>query len=486
MRQNDMGDGIVNGVGSDGPAGKLPATFMWGYATAAQQIEGAADRGESIWDRFAKEQSSKVQDASDGDVSCDSYHLFMDDVALLKEYKAKGYRFSVSWPRIVPLGGRDDPVSPAGVAYYNALIDALLAAGITPFVTLFHWDFPQALQDRYGGWLCKNEVLKDFTRYADVCFAAFGDRVQNWITINEPYVHSVPGWFNGDTAPGRSSDRTFSKEGDSETEPWIVGHHLMLAHAHAAKLYHRKYRAAQGGFISITLNGDWAEPWDDTEESHQAVARKMAAAIGWFADPVFLGHESALMREMLGDRLPTFTANEWELLRDSSDFYGCNTYTTNYIKSGGGDVSTGNAQLLFENAKGERLGEPCACPWLVSVPWGFRRHLKYLYKRYKKPIYVTEAGYARKNEHHMTHEDALNDIERAEYHTRYLNNLLAAVKEDGVDVRSYFGWTLLDNWEWSEGYIPRFGVTYVDFVTGKRYPKLSARKVTEWFDTHLA
>nr|WPS94687.1 beta-glucosidase [Naematelia aurantialba]WVH01939.1 glycoside hydrolase family 1 protein [Naematelia aurantialba] len=468
---------------------QLPKGFVWGYATAAQQIEGAVSedgRGESIWDRFAKTQAHKVQDRSDGDVTCDSYHLYRDDVALLKEYKATGYRFSISWPRLIPLGGRDDPVNPKGIAYYNQLIDALLADGIEPYVTLYHWDFPQVLEERYGGWRNKDEVVADFTRYADVCFAAFGDRVKNWITINEPYVITIPGWFNGDCAPGRSSDRTFCVEGDSETEPWIVGHSLMVSHAHASHLYRTKYRPGQGGHISITLNGDWAEPWADTPDCIDATARKMAAAIGWFADPIFLGHESALMREMLGDRLPTFTDDEWALLKDSSDFYGCNTYTTNYVKPGSTDVSTGYGQLLFENAAGESLGEPCACPWLVAVPWGFRRHLRYLYKRYKKPIYVTEAGYASKDEHLKTLDQACNDIERANYHTQYLDNLLDAIVEDGVDVRSYFGWTLMDNWEWAEGYIPRFGVTHVDFKTLKRTPKFSARAVTKWFEEHLA
>ncbi|GFZ45044.1 beta-glucosidase [Saitozyma sp. JCM 24511] len=489
MRPLEVENMGANGHGER--ARKLPKEFVWGYATAAQQIEGATStdgRGESIWDRFAKQQKDKVQDGSNGDVTCDSYHLYKTDVALLKSYKAKGYRFSLSWPRIIPNGGRDDPVNHKGIEYYNNLIDELLANGITPFVTRSRRSIRGMVRSPVDPGTDvprrnKDEVVKDFTRYADVCFEAFGDRVKNWITINEPYVVTIPGWFNGDCAPGRSSKRPYSAAGDSDTEPWIVGHNLMVAHAHASKLYSRKYRPSQGGKISITLNGDWAEPWDDTPESYRAKERKMAAAIGWFADPIFLGKESVLMRQMLGERLPTFTPEEWELLRDSSDYYGCNTYTTNYIRDGGDDVSTGCAELLFENAKGESLGEPGASPWLVSVPWGFRRHLKYLYKRYRKPIFVTEAGYASKDEHLMTREEACNDVDRAAY---YLDNLLAAVVDDGVDVRSYFGWTLMDNWEWSEGYIPRFGVTYVDFETRKRYPKLSSRRVTEWFDKHLA
>ncbi|WVQ82789.1 hypothetical protein IAT38_004921 [Cryptococcus sp. DSM 104549] len=467
---------------------KLPESFVWGYATAAQQIEGAVDedgRGESIWDRFAKEQRSKVQDGSDGTVTCDSYHLWRDDVALLKEYKSTGYRFSISWPRIISAGGRNDPVNPKGLEYYNRLIDALLEAGVTPFVTLYHWDFPQILEERYGGWRNKTEVVPDFVRFAEVCFEAFGDRVKNWITVNEPYVVTIPGWYNGDCAPGRSSDRSTCTEGDSSTEPWIVGYNLLLAHAHAFRLYDTKYRPIQNGHISITLNGDWVEPWDGSEDSHKAAQRKMAAAVGWFADPIFLGHESPLMREMVGEKLPRFTTEEQDLLKGSSDYYGCNTYTTNYVQSGGSDVSLGLSHLSFENAEGETLGEPCASPWLVSCPWGFRKHLNYLYKTYGKPIFVTECGYASKDEHLKSREEACNDVDRAQYHTQYLDNLLAAISEDGVDVRSYFGWTLMDNWEWAEGYIPRFGVTWVDFKTGKRYPKLSAREVTKWFDKHL-
>ncbi|KAG6845055.1 Beta-glucosidase 1B [Tephrocybe sp. NHM501043] len=248
---------------------KLSADFLWGFATAAFQIEGSAaigGRGKSIWDDFAK-LPGKTLDGRDGDVATDSYRLWKEDVELLAKYGVKAYRFSISWSRIIPLGGRDDAINQEGVKFYSDLIDALLAHGITPFVTLYHWDLPQALHDRYGGWLNKDEVVKDYTRYTKVCFESFGDRVKHWLTINEPWCVAILGYGRGVFAPGRSSDRERSPEGNSSTEPWIVGHNLIIAHANAVKLYRESFKPTQGGQIGITLNGDWQMPYDDSPES---------------------------------------------------------------------------------------------------------------------------------------------------------------------------------------------------------------------------
>ncbi|KAF8876839.1 beta-glucosidase 1B [Infundibulicybe gibba] len=456
-------------------ARKLPKGFLWGFATAAFQIEGSTNvdgRGKSIWDDFSKI-PGKTLDGRDGDVATDSYRLWKTDVALLAEYGVKAYRFSISWSRIIPMGGRNDPVNPKGVKFYSDLIDSLLANGITPFVTLYHWDLPQCLHDRYGGWLNKDEITKDYTNYARICFEAFGDRVKHWLTLNEPWCVSILGYGRGVFAPGRSSDRERSPEGDSATEPWIVGHNLIISHANVVKLYRDKFKPIQKGQIGITLNGDWQMPYDDNPENIEAAQHALDVAIGWYADPIYLGHYPTHMRNMLGDRLPQFTADELALVKGSSDFYGMNTYTTNLCRAGGDDEFQGLVDYTFTRPDGTQLGTQAHCAWLQDYPQGFRSLLNYLWKRYKTPIFVTENGFAVKGENDMPLEQALKDSDRVNYFRGTTAALLAAIHEDGVDVRAYF--RFLDNFEWADGYSTRFGVTYVDYETQARYPKDSGK-----------
>ncbi|KAG5648404.1 hypothetical protein DXG03_004978 [Asterophora parasitica] len=399
---------------------KLPADFLWGFATAAFQIEGSTStdgRGPSIWDGFSRI-PGKTLDGRNGDVATDSYRLLHSDLDLLEQYGIKAYRFSISWSRVIPNGGRDDPVNEKGVRWYNELIDGLLARGITPFVTLYHWDLPQALHDRYGGWLNKEEIVKDYTNYAKVCFEAFGDRVQHWLTINEPWCVAILGYGRGVFAPGRSSDRERSEGGDSATEPWVVGHSLILAHAYAVKLYREQFKSAQGGHIGITIFVS-----DVTDE---------------LSLPLNVG-------------------------------------------AGGDDEFQGNVDYTFTRPDGTQLGTQAHCAWLQDYPDGFRQLLNYLWKKYKTPIFVTENGFAVKGENDLPIEQALIDTDRVSYFRGTTAALLAAVNEDGVDVRSYFPWSFLDNFEWADGYLTRFGVTYVDYETQKRYPKASAKFLIEWF-----
>ncbi|TBU43006.1 beta-glucosidase [Dichomitus squalens] len=466
---------------------KLPSDFLWGFATASFQIEGSTDvdgRGKSIWDDFSK-LPGKTLDGRDGDVATDSYNRWKEDLDLLTQYGVKSYRFSIAWSRIIPLGGRNDPVNEAGIQFYSNLIDALLERGIVPFVTLYHWDLPQALYERYGGWLSR-EIIDDYVNYAKICFERFGDRVKYWcvLTHNEPWCISILGHGRGVFAPGRSSDRTRSPEGDSSTEPWIVGHNLILAHAYACKLYREEFKAKQGGTIGITLNGDMALPYDDSPENITAAQHALDVAIGWFADPIYLGDYPAFLKEMLGDRLPCFTPEELAVVTGSSEFYGMNTYTTNLCKAGGDDEFQGKVEYTFTRPDGTQLGTQAHCAWLQDYPEGFRQLLNYLYKRYSKPIYVTENGFAVKDEHNMPVEQALADHDRVQYFKGNTAVILAAVKEDGVDIRSYFAWSLLDNFEWADGYITRFGLTYVDYETQKRYPKDSAKFYVQWFKEH--
>ncbi|KAJ7605036.1 glycoside hydrolase family 1 protein [Mycena polygramma] len=465
------------------PIRKLPNNFLWGFATASFQIEGSTNadgRGKSIWDDFSR-LPGKTLDGRNGDDATDSYRLWKDDLDLLVRYGVKSYRFSLSWSRIIPLGGRNDPINPKGIEHYSNLIDDLLAHGITPFVTLYHWDLPQGLHDRYGGWLNKDEIVLDYTNYAKVCFEAFGDRVKYWLTMNEPWCISILGYGRGVFAPGRSSDRTRSPEGDSFTEPWIVGHSVILSHANAVKLYRDEFKAKQGGQIGITLNGDWQMPYDDSPENVEAAQHALDVAIGWFADPIYLGHYPPYMQQMLGNRLPQFTPAELAVVKGSSDFYGMNTYTTNLCRAGGDDEFQGLVDYTFTRPDGTQLGKQAHCAWLQDYPEGFRSLLNYLWKKYRMPIYVTENGFAVKNESDMPKEVAVKDTDRVNYYRGVTASLQAAIQEDGVDVRCYFAWSLLDNFEWADGYITRFGVTYVDYDTQERIPKDSANFLVKWF-----
>ncbi|KAF8919779.1 glycoside hydrolase family 1 protein [Mucidula mucida] len=451
---------------------QLPKDFLWGFATASFQVEGSVDvggRGPSIWDEFSRT-PGKTLDGRDGD--------------LLKEYGVKTYRFSIAWSRVIPLGGRDDPVNEEGIRWYKNFVDELVKEGIVPFVTLYHWDLPKALDDRYGGWLNKTEIAKDYARYARVCFEALGDKVKYWLTMNEPWCISILGYGRGVFAPGRSSDRTRSAEGDSSTEPWIVGQSVLLAHAAAVDVYRKEFKAKQGGVIGITLNGDWQMPWDDSPENIEAAQHALDIAIGWFADPIYLGHYPPYMRTMLGNRLPEFTDEELKLVKGSSDFYGMNTYTTNLCRAGGDDEFQGLVDYTFTRPDGTQLGTQAHCAWLQDYPEGFRALLNYLWNRYHMPIYVTENGFAVKDEDAMPREQALADNDRVKYFEGTTRSLLQAIREDGVDIRAYFPWSFLDNFEWADGYVTRFGVTYVDYETQERLPKASGKFLVKWFKEH--
>jgi len=473
------------------PERVLPKDFLWGFATASYQIEGAptADgRGPSIWDTFCKI-PGKIADGSSGDVACDSYNRTAEDIALLKLTGAKAYRFSISWSRIIPIGGRNDPINQAGIAFYKKFVDDLLAEGITPFVTLFHWDLPDGLNKRYGGLLNKDEFVADFAHYSRVLFEAI-PKVKHWITFNEPWCSSILGYSTGLFAPGHTSDRTKSAIGDSSRECWIVGHNFLIAHATSVKIYREEFKAKDGGEIGITLNGDAVYPWDPEDPLDvEAAERKLEFSISWFADPVYFGHYPASMVKQLGDRLPTFTPEESALVKGSNDFYGMNHYTANYIKHktspADADDFLGNLETLFINKNGDGIGPETQSFWLRPNPQGFRDLLGWISKRYGHPkIYCTENGTSLKGENDLPKEEILDDEFRAEYFRGYINALAKAVSEDGVDCRGYLAWSLMDNFEWAEGYETRFGVTFVDYEGGqKRYPKKSAKVVGPLFES---
>lgn len=394
-------------------------------------------------------------------MACDSYHRTGEDIALLKSLGCNAYRFSLSWSRIIPLGGREDPVNQAGIDHYVRFVDDLLAAGIEPFITLYHWDLPDALERRYGGLLSRDEFPLDFERYARVVFAAI-PRCRRWITFNEPWCSSILGYSTGYFAPGRTSDRSRSAAGDSAREPWAVGHNLLLAHGRAVRAYRDGgFKEAQGGEIGITLNGDAVYPWDAADPADaEACERKLEFAISWFADPIYFGRYPDSMRRQLGDRLPEWTPEEAALVRGSNDFYGMNHYTANYIRHGSGsppeDDFLGDLETLFRSRTGESIGPETQSFWLRPNPRGFRDLMVWISKRYGFPkIYVTENGTSLKGENDMSLEQIVEDDFRVEYFDGYVKAMALASKEDGVNVKGYLAWSLMDNFEWAEGYETR-------------------------------
>lgn len=310
---------------------KAESKFLWGVSTAAYQIEGATlEDGKSmnIWDTFASVPGHIYQNDT-ADIADDSYHKFQEDIELIKAMDMKSYRFSIAWSRIISTGERT--VNQKGLDYYNKVIDLLVEANIEPLVTLYHWDLPQYLHEEYGGWL-NPKIENDFVNYADVCFREFGDRVKLWATINEPWSFAFIGYGVGSFAPGRCSDRSKCLEGNSSTEPYIVGHNALNAHSAVVELYRLKYKTTQKGQIGIVLNMDWAEPFTSESNDVKAAENRREFALGWFADPIYFGQYPVSMIKAVGDRLPKFTDEQRHRLIGSVDFFALNHYSTKYFK----------------------------------------------------------------------------------------------------------------------------------------------------------
>ncbi|KAI1862476.1 hypothetical protein JX265_009190 [Neoarthrinium moseri] len=472
----------------------LPSDFLWGFATASFQIEGATKqdgRGPSIWDTFCAV-PGKIAHGANGDIACDSYNRTAEDIELLKKLGSKCYRFSLSWSRIIPLGGRNDPINQKGLDHYVKFVDDLLEAGITPFITLYHWDLPDELDKRYGGLLNRTEFPLDFENYARVVFKAI-PKCKNWITFNEPWCSSILAYSTGFFAPGHTSDRKKSPIGDSSREPWIAGHNLLVAHGRAVKVYREEFKPNDKGQIGITLNGDYTYPWDPEDPADvEACNRKIEFAISWFADPIYFGKYPDSMLKQLGDRLPTFTDEERGLVQGSNDFYGMNHYTADYVKHKTGtapeDDFLGNLETMSYNKAGDCIGPETQSFWLRPNPEGFRALINWLSKRYGyPPIYVTENGTSIKGENDLPKDDILKDGFRTKYFHDYAHALADAVSKDGCNVKGYMAWSLMDNFEWAEGYETRFGCCHVDYENGQvRTPKESAKKMKPLFDSLIA
>ncbi|XP_048443357.1 beta-glucosidase 24 [Pyrus x bretschneideri] len=462
----------------------FPPDFMFGAAGAAYQFEGAAKeggRGPSVWDTFTHKYPDKITDRSNGDVAVDSYHRIKEDVGILKDMGWDFYRFSISWSRLLPNGKLSGGVNMEGVNYYKNLLNELQANGIKPFVTLFHWDFPQALEDEYRGFLSPNSV-SHFRDYADLCFKEFGDKVKHWITLNEPQTYSVQGYTVGAFAPGRCSNHTKCKEGgNSATEPYLAAYHQLLAHATAVKVYRDKYQATQKGVIGIALNSGWSVPLSDSMEDKGAAMRALDFSYGWFMDPLTRGRYPKHMVKLVGSRLPKFTEEQSNMLKGSYDFIGLNYYSSSYakdvpVKAAQPSQSTDAKVESLNNRNGVLIGPMAASNWLYVYPQGLLELLSYTKRKYKNPvIYITENGVDEANDPKLSLEQALIDKERIKYYDAHLYYVQEAIKK-GINVKGFFAWSLLDNFEWANGYTVRFGVIYVDYKNGlKRHYKLSAR-----------
>lgn len=463
----------------------FPAGFIIGAGTAAYQCEGAAyidGKGPSIWDTFTKKHPEKISDASTGEVSLDFYHRYKEDIHLMKKIGLDSFRFSISWARVLPKGKISGGVNPLGVKFYNNLINELLANGLKPFVTLFHWDLPQALEDEYGG-LLSPKFVNDYRDYVDFCFKTFGDRVKYWCTLNEPYSVSVNGYAGGTFAPGRCSDYIGNcTYGNSATEPYMAAHHLLLGHAAAVNLYKKKYQAAQKGIIGVTLVTNFFTPRYNTVASKQAALRALDFMFGWFAHPIIYGTYPATMTSIVGSRLPKFTAAQSKLLKGSIDFLGVNYYTTNYAENNpltstvNQSYTTDNhATLSSTNKNGVPIGTATALSWLYVYPRGIYDLMIYIKENYKNPpIYITENGVATLNNASIPIKVDLKDAIRIRYLHTHLAYLAQALK-DGVNLKGYYSWSFWDDFEWDAGYTVRFGLVYVDWKNGlKRHLKYSA------------
>ncbi|MDF8264957.1 GH1 family beta-glucosidase [Luteipulveratus flavus] len=449
----------------------LPDGFELGAATASYQIEGAiaADgRGPSIWDTFSHTPGA-VAGGDTGDVACDHYHRYAEDVALMAGLGLDSYRFSVAWPRIQPTG--KGPANEAGLAFYDRLVDELLAHDIAPAITLYHWDLPQPLEDA-GGWRVR-DTAERFAEYADIVHEHLSDRVSRWITLNEPYCSSIVGYAEGRHAPG-------AREGDGAL---AAAHHLLLGHGLA--LQRLRARGGEGQQLGVTLNLQPVSSVTDRPEDVAAADRALLLANRLFTDPVLAGTYPDLARSTYAPvtDFGWIRDGDLEVIGAPLDFLGVNYYFPANVRAAAYDepdpARRTASDLGFEDVVAEGV-ERTEMGWPVDSD-GLRRLLRWLHETYPTlpPVYITENG--RACDDVVAANGHVHDPDRVRYLEDHLRAVVAATHE-GVDVRGYYCWSLLDNFEWAEGYAKRFGLVYVDYETQQRIPKSSY----EWYRRLIA
>mgnify|MGYP005797248657 FL=1 len=431
--------------------------FVWGAATASYQNEGGYmedGKGLSIWDTFSH-QPGKIEDGRNGDVASDQYHRMDRDIAIMKEMGLNAYRFSLSWPRIMPDGtGR---INPKGLDFYDRMVDRLLENGLEPYITLFHWDLPRELYLR-GGWM-NPDIPKWFAEYAQVVVDRLSDRVTCWITQNEPQCYIGQGLFSGNHAPGIRL---------AKKDALLAGHHSLLAHGHAVSAI-RAYTKKKPVIGFVSDSGWLWVPETETQENIEACREKTFSAdqqqlegISWWLDPVFLGRYPEDGVEAVGGDMPFISLEDMQIISQPLDFLGVNIYRAEI-----GRADENGRCVTVERKKGY---DRTAYPWAVvpeSLYWG----PKFLQERYGKEIIITENGLSNRDWVHL--DGLVHDPQRIDFTHRYLKQLKRAV-EEGLDAGGYFHWTLTDNFEWATGYSNRFGLVYVDFETQERIMKDSA------------
>lgn len=438
----------------------FPASFVWGAATSAYQIEGAArtdGRGDSVWDMYCRKPGS-VWLGNTGDVACDHYNRFGEDTGLMKRLGIGAYRFSISWPRVMPEGtGR---VNDAGLAFYDRLVDSLLAAGVTPWVTLFHWDYPSALFER-GGWN-NRESVKWFADYTKVVVDRLSDRVSQWMTINEPHIFIGGGPEMGPQAPGTNLPLK---------ERLAALHHVLMAHGESVRMIraHAKKKPSIGwapcGVVGIPMTGS-AEDLDAAERWTHGVRGHTMWNNAWYADPIILGGYPEEGLRAYGENAPRVQGGDMEMMKAPIDFYGVNIYNGWLVRRG----ADGSPEFVATRPDGYAKTQ---LDWPVE-PESLYYGPKWLSERYKLPVYITENGLSAMD---WVHADGkVHDPQRIDFTRRYLLELRRACR-DGANIGGYFHWSLLDNFEWENGYRQRFGLIHVDYATLKRTPKDSF----EWY-----
>jgi beta-glucosidase len=436
----------------------FPQGFLWGSATSSYQIEGASDEGgrsASIWDTFA-DRPGTIADSSNGDVACDHYHRYPQDVELMVSLGLQAYRFSIAWPRILPEG--KGAVNEAGLDFYDRLVDTLLAKNIQPFATLYHWDMPQVLEDK-GGWTVRSTV-DAFAEYTAAISRRLGDRVKNWMTMNEPWVSSYLGYGVGIHAPGLRDEIAFMRS----------SHHILLAHGRALEVLRQTVTDSKVGIVNSLT---WVDPVSESKEDLAAAYRHDGFLNRWFLDPIYKGEYPADMLDLYGRENIPIEEGDLAIISAPTDFLGVNYYSRAIIGHHEDGFFLGGKRLkVMQHPNPE--AEYTEMGWEV-YPLGLYNLLKRLHEEYHiQAIYVTENGCAMPDE--LSADGMVHDPRRVNYYHTHFAAAHRAIQE-GVPLKGYFAWSLMDNFEWGEGYRKRFGIVYVDYATQQRIPKDSAR----WF-----